>query len=316
MKRRAFLVSAVVVLAAAAYPARAAFPGANGRITFSSNQSIAGGDPSSADTEIFTMTSTGTGFVQLTVDATSDFDPKWSADGTKIVWASFRDGGGDSEIFVMDATGANVHQLTDNTFSDYAPSWSPNGRRIAFTTDVPGNTDIFVMDSVDRNGDGVGDHRSRLTIHSTSDSQPDWSPDGRRIAFTATRRGQTNDVFVMKARREGRTNRPRSLSQGLGGDSSANWAPEGTRIAFISARGVSNDIEIWLMKSNGSDLEPITENLDQDVSPAWSPDATKIVFVSDRDGNLEIYSMNADGTSQTRLTNTAGQDTGPDWQPT
>ena len=66
-------------------PAEAAFPGANGLIAFSSNRSIASGDPSTSDSEIFTAPPIGD-LTQLTKNSNRDYSPTWSADGTKIAF--------------------------------------------------------------------------------------------------------------------------------------------------------------------------------------------------------------------------------------
>jgi hypothetical protein len=70
----AVLVGSAVLLVGTK-PAGAAFPGSNGQIVFHSADSIAVGDPSTSDTEIFTMNANGTGLAQLTVNVTQDFTP-------------------------------------------------------------------------------------------------------------------------------------------------------------------------------------------------------------------------------------------------
>jgi len=94
----------IVVLVVATKPVGAAFPGSNGKIAFHSASSIVGGDPSTTDTEIFTMNPNGTGLTQLTANAVQDFNPAWSPDGTEIV---FEHRNPDDEIYKMAADGSN-----------------------------------------------------------------------------------------------------------------------------------------------------------------------------------------------------------------
>jgi TolB protein len=91
------------------------------------------------------------------------------------------------------------------------------------------------------------------------------------------------------------------------------WSPDGSRIAFVSNR--DGDVEIYVMKADGSDQIRLTDSPDFDGDPAWSPDGERIAFTSLRDGNGEIYVMNADGTNPVRLTNNEAHDWGPAWSP-
>lgn len=84
-------------------------------------------------------------------------------------------------------------------------------------------------------------------------------------------------------------------------------------IAFASNR--DGDLEIYVMKPDGTDVRNLSQNPGQDYNPGWSPDGSRIAFVSDRDGNPEIYVMSADGTNVQRLTNNQWFDDAPTWSP-
>ncbi len=88
-----------------------------------------------------------------------------------------------------------------------------------------------------------------------------------------------------------------------------------SKICFTSEQ--TGDHEIFLMDSDGSNVENLTANsLSNEYYCAWSPDGTQVVFVSDQDGgDWEIYRANADGSNETRLTNSAGNDLSPAWSP-
>ena len=119
------------LIAAGSSPALAAFPGQNGKIAFASHP-LVGGAP-----DIWTISPNGEGQTNLTGDSpAAEFDPKWSADGRRIVFTSNRvteaNPDGDTEVFVMDADGSHVAQLTFNRGRDITATWSPDGRKIAF----------------------------------------------------------------------------------------------------------------------------------------------------------------------------------------
>ncbi|MGD2206890.1 MAG: protein kinase [Anaerolineae bacterium] len=85
------------------------------------------------------------------------------------------------------------------------------------------------------------------------------------------------------------------------------------RIAFVSER--DGNLEIYVMRADGSGLTRLTTHPAVDGGPDWSPDGKRIAFVSERDGNREIYAMNANGGGLTRLTNHPAQDNDPAWSP-
>jgi TolB protein len=272
----------------------AAFPGANGKIVFSSERD---GNP-----EIYVMNADGSGQTRLTNNSAVDVDPAWSADGTKIAFTSTRDGApSDGEIYVMSADGSGQTRLTDLPGSNGEPAWSPDGTKIVFRSFRDGNSEIYVM-----NADGTG--VTNLTNNPADDAAPNWSPDGTKIVFYSDRDGDY-EIHVMNADGTGVTN----LTNNPGIDINPNWSPDGTKIAFRSQR--DGNLEIYVMNADGTGQTRLTSNAAQEDGPAWSPDGTKIAFSSDRDGNHEIYVMNADGTGQTRVTDRPGNDVSPDWQP-
>ena len=77
-------------------------------------------------------------------------------------------------------------------------------------------------------------------------------------------------------------------------DGQPAWSPEGKRIAFTSDR--AGDVEIFVMRSDGSQVEQLTDSPDSDLEPVWSPDGLHLAFTSKRRGNLEVSLMDlADG---------------------
>jgi len=85
------------------------------------------------------------------------------------------------------------------------------------------------------------------------------------------------------------------------------------KIAFESHRDGNG--EIYVMNTDGSGLQNLTNDPSFDIWPAWSPDGTRIAFSSDRDGLDNIYVMNADGSGLRKLTNSHGNTYGPVWSP-
>jgi len=117
--------------------------------------------------DICVMNADGSDQVNLTRESASGHSPAWSPDGTRIAFASNRDGNG--EIYVMNADGSGQTRLTDNPAAEAFPAWSPDGSRIAFVSGRDGNLEVYVM-----NADGSG--QTNLTDNPATDGSAAWSP--------------------------------------------------------------------------------------------------------------------------------------------
>jgi Tol biopolymer transport system component len=114
--RRQVVLAATVLFAsllALAAPARAAFPGANGKIAFTS-------DPTGSDLEDCSMNADGSALTDLSNNPASDLTPAWSPDGQRIAFATDRDL--NDEIYVMAADGTGRANVRLNSASDTAPA--------------------------------------------------------------------------------------------------------------------------------------------------------------------------------------------------
>jgi hypothetical protein len=249
--------------------------------------------------DIFVMEADGSGQTNVSNNPALDDDPAFSPDGSRIVFASERDG--NEEIYVMNADGTSPVRLTNDGGYDYAPSFSPDGGRIVFTADRDGNEEIYVMSA-----DGSG--QVNLTNRAGHDRYPSFSPDGSKIVFESTRDGGDGEVYVMNA--DG-TNQTRLTANG---GFQPSFSPEGAKIAFTTDNNGMGSA-VALMNADGTSQAFLTNNAgSSDTDPFFSPDGTQIAFKSNRDGDDEIYVMSADGSSQTRLTSVGGADVSPAWQ--
>lgn len=132
----------------------------------------------------------GQTFFNLTKDSSAaDTHPAFSPDGKKIAFRSERDDGG---IFVMGATGESVRRLTD---FGYFPAWSPDGLSLACSTDLfedpealsQAGSELWVVD--------VATGEKRLVSEEAA-RQPQWSPNGHRIAYWSSR-GGVRDIWTI-----------------------------------------------------------------------------------------------------------------------
>ena len=197
---------------------------------------------------------------------------------------------------------------------DVAPS--PDGLRVAFTvawdsdewpTIIDG--DIYVA-NID--GSGV----QRLTSAPYMDEQPAWSPDGSRIVFRSTRRGDP-DIYVMGADGSSPVNLTADFQPGINSDHTPTWSPDGSRIVFASDVGRPSHPTLWTMRADGSDkrrLLPQAGPTDIDVEPSWSPDGARIAFRRATPDGGDIVILTIATGQETRLA-VAGRQAFPSWSP-
>ncbi len=174
----------------------------------------------------------------------------------------------------------------------------------AFASDRAGAGDIFVLDD-------SGEVRN-LTDHPEADWQPAWSANGRTLAFTSHRTGNS-DIWLLDVDSLDQDPEPRNLTQHWAWDYNPSWSPSGQSVAFVSER--DGDPEIFIQNLAGDTAIQLTFNEGLDHRPAWSPDGKYIAFAAVRNGAEEIYRIRPDGTDEQLITTHAIQGTAPTWSP-
>ena len=250
------------------------------------------------------------------------------------------------EVMVMRSDGSRSERLTSDQVAYSAPVVSPDGQSIAVASYLGGAWNGIYL--LDRFGKG----RALLVSHSLS-GQPEWSPDGTKIAFTGTLTGPYGiygRIFVVNRDGSGlRQVSPEVAETDYKYDGGCSWSPDGTRLVFersgvlyfinadgtgLVSTGVSGASPAWSPDgtqiayesiSGGSDgiwamnasLTPrrLTTAIQQDEYPRWSPDGLHLVFERVENNVSHLYTINADGTGATRLGNVAQSEYGASWTP-
>jgi Tol biopolymer transport system component len=211
--------------------------------------------------------------------------------GQRLV-CSGPDGGLFTDILLLNTDGSGKTNLTNTADAfDRDPEWSPNGMRIVWSAGGSVGYHIFLM-----NADGSG--RADLTPDESDAGQPSWSSDGNRIVYVdSVGRGR---IKVINADGSGVTTILPDAGERF---NSPHWI--GTRIVFASTLHLAHDahaedLEIYLMNPDGTNITRVTNNTFRDEFPALRPDGQRIAFQSFRPGGPQIWFINANGTGETQ----------------
>lgn len=224
--------------------------------------------------------------------------------GSKIYFVSDRSGA--KEIWSMDYDGSNQRELTHYKSVSDMPAVSADGRLFAFTTYAQGNPKIMVYSA---------DTDRRLPFInpvSSAVETPEFTPDGRRLYFSASLDGWVQ-VCIADVNGGGM----RRISHVRSIEVSAKVNPKNANeVAFISGR--SGREQLWRMNADGGELEQLTDGEGYVANPAWSPDGQKIAFAWTKGyepGNYNIFILDVASKKFVQLTHGSGRNENPWWAP-
>ncbi len=223
---------------------------------------------SGTNRDIWRIDLDGQNLAQLTTDTGEDQDP--SVAQGKVVWLSFRSGGGD--LYAMPLAGGATTRLTSTTPDESTPALSPDGARVAYALVVGGVTKVYTA-----NADGTGAARATpadFGFDGAIETAPAWAAAGK-LAFVATVNGSA-DVFQVAGAGE-----PALLAGGSSAEVEPAWSADGGTLAFVSNRG--GGTEIYLMNAGTGVVTQLTSGAGSKSQPGWTPDG-RLVYLETLSG--------------------------------
>jgi TolB protein len=152
----------------------------------------------------------------------SSFGSAFSPDGTHL--AAVMSFIGNPEIFVSDLSSNTAACVSDSIGAPSSPSWHPQGRQIVFSDDDGHGPKLYIVEVPQKEGESSRLFRWRTGYHFCTD--PEWSPDGRHIAFTTRKSGEW--AVAIKPYPNGGV---RILQ--AGGAQHPSWSPNGHFITYV-----------------------------------------------------------------------------------
>ncbi|MFB4309271.1 protein kinase [Actinomadura sp. GTD37] len=254
------------------------------------------GWPKSCHADIGLFTPAGNAVRTLAPGPECDVLPEWSPDRRLIAFT--RTGGGSSAAWVMNADGSGAQKVTD--IAGGRVTWSPDGRRLAYMGLRGSTRQIFAIALQDRKvtqlttddsakddpmwsstgrlvfwskrdgaeqiyslaPDDPGGRWTKLTSDGVRSVDPEWSPDGSKIAFT---RGTSDDSAIWTMNADGSA--PEALTSGGEHDMDPAWSRDGRWICY--ARGATSDPVLHAIRADGTDDRELTPAGRRLGHPSW-----------------------------------------------
>lgn len=177
----------------------------------------------------------------------------------------------------------------DCTNINIVPALSPDGTDLAYVGDKDFTLNVLLRDLEEKNTvhkivkSGSSQSYESLRYFSTS---MNWSPGGRKFSFVA-KAGKNDAIYIVDA--EKRKVVDKLSFKHLTGMAAPSWSPTGDRMVFTGLQGGISDL--YIVNSNGKNLEQLSNNRYAHLHPQWSPDGKKIAFTTDRGPNTDLDNL-------------------------
>jgi len=267
---------------------------------------------------------------QFTTSPQSVSSPRWSPDGQWLAFTSSRpessaQGGSAetprSQVYVLSMAGGEARRVTNLKNGVSSFQWSPDGARLVIVSRVgpsdgrsenKDRSDVrhYKNSAYKFNDSGwFDDRRTHLWVVDVksgsakqitegdewNDNDPQWSPDGTKLAFVSNRSGKeyegdrNSDVWVIAAGGGALT----KISDHQESDSSPRWSPDGRTIAFTGEVQERDHPKVWLAPATGGAPSTLAVN-GLDLIPTgleWADDGKSLYFESGVKGEFQLFQI-------------------------
>ncbi len=227
---------------------------------------------------------------RLTFDNVNVRQMAWTADSREIVFSSGR--GGSPALWRISVSGSEKPRRLEVGENGTQPAIAVRSNRLVYVHQVPADTNIWRMDLSNPAVPAVS-----FIVSTRQETDPQYSPDGKRIVFASNRSGSTE---IWECDADG-SNPVQLTTRGLSG--SPRWSPDSRQIAFDSS--LDGRYQIFVMAANGGQQQQLTRSF-INTRPNWSHDGKWLYFASNRTGRDEVWRMPSNGGTATQVTRNGG----------
>lgn len=223
----------------------------------------------------------------------TDGGAAWTADGKFLIAPGTP--GSQTKFVRFSAAGSLEPQPVPLADADAVdPSISAQGARLVYTR-AYSDTNLWKVDLRTPSAEPV-----RIIASTRVETQPDYSPDGSKIAFSSGRSG-SGEIWISDA--DG--GNLLQVTRGATGPAAPRWSPDGRSLVY--AERPDGNADVYIVSAQGGKSRRLTTNPANDASAYWSRDAKSIYFVSSRTGRNEIWKTPPDGSGpEVQITKNSG----------
>ena len=289
-----------------------------------------------SETRIWMIPSEGGEALPMTGKGYSASNPQWSPDNKLLTFVADKNDS-KSQVWSLNRMGGEALKITSIKQGISGYEWSPDGKKLLLLikdskpeeltkdTEDDEKPKPYVIDRLQfkRDYEGYLDRRrthlytfvpgdtsaTQITSGDFDDSNPTWSPDGKKIAFVSNRTanpdGNTNtDIWTVAADNTEMGKNLVKVTSNENADGSPTWSPDGKSIAYIT---VTDGDAIWyatnhlaVVPATGGEPKILTEAVDRNISDPKFAENGKIYFLLEEEGKSILASIDPTGKNLKR----------------
>jgi TolB protein len=255
--------------------------------------------------ELAVMDYDGYNVHQLTYDRSISVRPRWSPDGRKIVYTSYKNVFPD--VLEVDLYTGQRRRLASYPGLNTGAVFSPDGLSIALTLSKDGNPELYTMNA-------QGSDLRRLTHTRAGESSPTWSPDGQAIAYVSDESGVPQ---IWQINKDGGS--PLRLTVSPSYNTEPDWshppANSDMKPMLAVTSRVGGKFQVGVYQSGSGVVTAVAADGADNADPSWAPDGRHLVFTKTQHWRSQLYLLDVVTSEQVQLPVIEGGASEPAWGP-